>query len=312
VIPAIPVTAQIADPELEVRMARVLDRIEHRQTGLGLRFWWPPLWLEVTMTGPDSDLWPAGAGPAKSWDWQSSHTCAEAEELLDRGADDDELVIAVGRYAIENLILNAVHEIGEWLRFDGERIFPAHLPDGCSASGPDEQGNGAVRLTVTFPSEPPVPAAGSSRAAVGPVLPMDVVGAQRFTYLPGTDVSYDAAGPVIQRHVPGRPPARWACAWSPATVEAVASGAGADEVTIDVQRDVHRALVSHEADRICRAFHIDGRRCWWLAGHQQPSGPGSGTGRLPEGRPLEVETAYIPLTVTLTPTPPDEPGGLDR
>jgi hypothetical protein len=31
-----------------------------------------------------------------------------------------------------------------------------------------------------------------------------------------------------------------------------------------VGRDVHRALVLHEADRICRAFHVDGRRPWTL------------------------------------------------
>jgi hypothetical protein len=32
-----------------------------------------------------------------------------------------------------------------------------------------------------------------------------------------------------------------------------------------VGRDVHRALVLHEADRICRALHIDGSRVWTLA-----------------------------------------------
>ena len=43
----------------QARWVRILDRIEHRQPDVGLRFWGLPLWLEVTMTGPDSDRWPA-------------------------------------------------------------------------------------------------------------------------------------------------------------------------------------------------------------------------------------------------------------
>jgi hypothetical protein len=72
------------------------------------------------MTGPYSDRWPANPGRNDSWNWQSTETCVEAERLLDQGTDDDQVVVAVDRYTIENLILNAVHEIGEWLRFDGQ------------------------------------------------------------------------------------------------------------------------------------------------------------------------------------------------
>jgi hypothetical protein len=42
------------------------------------------------------------------------------------------------------------------------------------------------------------------------------------------------------------------------------SADGPDLVAL-VGRDVHSALVSHEADRICRAFHIDGSRPWNVA-----------------------------------------------
>lgn len=56
------------------------------------------------------------SGPALN---ESAPTCVGAERLFDDGADDDQLVMAVGRYTIENLILDAVHQIGDWFRFDG-------------------------------------------------------------------------------------------------------------------------------------------------------------------------------------------------
>ena len=152
--------AENVNPDWPVaRWGRILDRVELRQAGLGLKFWGPPLWLEVTMTGPDSDRWPANPEGNDSWNWLSTETCSEAERLFDRGADDDQLVVAVGRYTVENLILNAVHEIGEWLRFDGQRVFPAHLSAEASATAADGQGNGSVQLTVTFrPPLRPTPA----------------------------------------------------------------------------------------------------------------------------------------------------------
>ena len=121
--------------------------------------WGPPLWLEVTMCRPDSDRWPANTQRNESWNWQSPETCAEAENLFDQAADDDQLLIAVGRYTVLNLILNAVHEIGEWFRFDGRRVFPAHPSARASSGASDGQGNGSVQLTVTFsPPARPTPA----------------------------------------------------------------------------------------------------------------------------------------------------------
>ena len=90
------------------------------------------------MKGPDSDLWFLAGQADREWDWQSSAPCPEVAELSDTGADDDELLAPVSRYTIENLILNAAHEIGEWLRLDGQRLFPAHpsrpLPGEASPS----------------------------------------------------------------------------------------------------------------------------------------------------------------------------------
>ena len=48
----------------------------------------------------------------RSWDWQSVAPCREVAELAAAGADDDALLAAAGRYASENLFLNATHEIG--------------------------------------------------------------------------------------------------------------------------------------------------------------------------------------------------------
>ncbi len=254
----------------QTRWARLVDRVELRQAGLGLKFWGPPLWLEVTMSGPDSDRWPANAEGTESWNWQSPETCVEAEDLLDQAADDDQLVIAVARYTVENLILNAVHEIGEWLRFDGRRVFPAHLAPQASSGAADGQGNGSVHLTVAFsPPVQPTPAV--------PVAQPDPLRAQRqlrrltelaepsrFTYLPGTAFDYDAAGPIIRLYCEDRPATGWRWGWSSATLDAVQSDADAETVIGFVGRDIHGALVAWEADRICRAFHIDRRRRWRL------------------------------------------------
>jgi hypothetical protein len=54
-----------------------------------------------------------------------------------------------------------------------------------------------------------------------------------------------------------------------------------DPVTSEMRgRDVHRMLVLHEADRMCRAFYVDGRRPWRLATCGQElrqAGPGAGS-----------------------------------
>lgn len=261
------------------RWGRILDRIELRQAGLGLKFWGPPLWLEVTMTGPDSDRWPANPERDDSWNWLSTETCFEAERLFDQGADDDQLVVAVGRYTVENLILNAVHEIGEWLRFDGRRVFPAHLFSQGSPPSADGQGNGSVQLKVTFrPPARPTPAFRSHRpvddvSAQGQLrLLTELAGPSRFTYLPGTAVHYHAAGPVIRLHSNGGPATGWRSIWSTGTLDALRNHADAETLIGAVQRDVHGAVVAWETDRICRAFYIDRRRPWGLAAPEPPLG----------------------------------------
>ena len=256
----------------QARWGRILDRVELRQAALGLKFWGPPLWLEVTMTGPDSDRWPANPEGNASWNWLSTEACFEAERLLVQGADDDQLVVAVGRYTVENLILNAVHEIGEWLRFDGRRVFPAHPSSQGSPAVADGQGNGSVQLMVTFrPPARPTPAFRACQSvddvsAQGQLRRLrELAGPSRFTYLPGTAVQYHAAGPVIRLHSNGASTTGWRSRWSPATLDAVRNDADAQTLIGAVQRDVHGAVVAWEADRICRAFYIDRRRPWRLA-----------------------------------------------
>jgi hypothetical protein len=256
------------DPDWDQeRWVNILDRIEHRDPDVGLRFWGPPLWLEVTMVGPDSDRWPTISEQATTWDWQSDAPCVEATALADEGADDDRLLNVVSRYTIENLILNAVHEIGEWFRFDGQRVFPAHRPRAAAPSDRDDQGNGSVTLQVAFGGtpqrsdwSPSVSAPNQQRAGrlVGRLT--EAAAASRFTYLPGTAISYDVAGPVIRRWSEPEPTASSRFAWSSSTLRAEGAD-GADLVAL-VSRDVHGALVSHEVDRICRAFHVDGSRRW--------------------------------------------------
>ena len=253
----------------EARWARILDRIEHRQAELGLRYWGPPLWLEVTMSGPDSDQWPGRSEYTESWDWQSSRSCDEATSLLLAGADDDELLLAVSRYTIENLILNAVHEVGEWFRFDGRRVFPAHTQVVATSRQAAGQGNGDVALEFTFSSLPP-----TNSPPVGPDVALDAsrlrrlgeaAPATRFTYLPAVAVHHRAAGPVISCHTLGRPPAEWSAGWSTLTLDALDRVGGAEELLTCVQRDVHAALIGWEAMQICQAFHVDGRTPWHLA-----------------------------------------------
>lgn len=265
----------------QARWARILDRLELRQADIGLKFWGPPLWLEVTMTGPDSDRWPANPGQSDSWNWQSTETCVEAETLFDQGANDDQLVVAVGRYTVENLILNAIHEIGEWLRFDGRRVFPAHPSAQKSPAADDTQGNGSVQLAATFtPSAPLTPPAVRAHEAVEETRSQrqlrrltELAGPpSRFTYLPRTAVHYHAAGPIIRLHPDDGPATGWRSIWSTATLDAVHNDADAETLIGAVQRDVHGALVAWEADRICRAFYIDDRRPWRVSVAGMPLG----------------------------------------
>jgi hypothetical protein len=252
----------VTAPVPSERWRTILDRIEHRQLGVGLRFWGPPLWLEVTMEGPDSDRWPVVGDEAASWNWQSNECCDEADALAVAGADDDEILAVVARYTIENLILNAVHEIGEWLRLDGERVFPAHVGRGAEAVVSADQGNGSVTCTITFDDvvagSPPPALERRTRGPADAVLP------SRFTYLPGTTIAYGDDGPIVERWAPDEDAVVRRSVWSPETMDAVRTESAGDVALI--ARDVHVALVSHEADRICRSFHVDGARRWKLAG----------------------------------------------
>jgi len=298
---------------VEARWVKILDRIEHRQPDVGLRFWGPPLWLEVTMTGPDSDLWPA-ISESTAWDWQSSAPCTEAAALADDGADDDRLLAVVSRYTIENLILNAVHEIGEWFRLDGRRLFPAHSSVAAAPSDADEQGNGAVTVHLTFGPTAHLPGA----VATGPPSEhrsdahlvsrlAELAAPSRFTYLPGTTIAYEAGGPVIRRWSGGERGRVWRSTWSSSTLEAVAAGSA--DVLALVGRDVHRALVAHEADRICRAFHVDGRRPWGLGDRGFALGADPPDADAPDAQLLSIDIDYPHTSDCDTPAGTRRPRG---
>jgi hypothetical protein len=92
----------------------------------------------------------------------------------------------------------------------------------------------------------------------------------RFTYLPGTTILYEVSGPVIQRWSGRDLTAAWRSTWSTATREAARTEALG--LVALIGRDVHRAIVSHEADRICQAFYLLGSRPWRLAGPGAPLG----------------------------------------
>jgi hypothetical protein len=206
------------------------------------------------MEGPDADQWPTVTART-AWDWQSNAPCTEAAELAASGADEARILPVVARYTIENLILNAVHEVGEWLRVDGHRVFPPH-PEPAATGG--DQGNGSVTLQFTYGTDvSPSGAVGGPELATSPSQSRRLVGSLplSFTYLPQTSISYDEVGPMVTRW--SQPHAPWRSSWSPSS-----SRLGTSET---VERGVHRMLVLHEADRICRAFHVDGRRPWRLA-----------------------------------------------
>lgn len=274
------------------RWATLLDRIDVRLGDVGLKYWGPPLWLEVTMTGPDSDLWPTVSSQEHSWNWQSSDACTKVAEMANSGAGDDELLALAGRYTLENLVLNAVHEIGEWLRLDGKRLFHSHAPLGPSAGPTSDQGNGPVEISFSY-------ATGEARGQPGgnpaepstfeaPFAGPQARGAGRFTYLPGVSIAFTTDGPLVD-NATGRVPSgagspgvdalalQPGVTWSQRTLQAVALG---EETGLRASaRDVHRALVAYETQRICGALYIDSRTQWHLDGVYEadavsPKGPG--------------------------------------
>lgn len=57
--------------------------------------------------------------------------------------------------------------------------------------------------------------------------------------------------------------------------ESIAAAVAVDSIAPleGVAEDVHRALVHYEADRVCRAFHVDGHRTWTVvSGRSLPRG----------------------------------------
>jgi hypothetical protein len=279
------------------RWATVLNRMEHRQAGVGLRFWGPPLWLEVTMTGPDSDTWATATvdgGADRSWDWQAEQACEQAAVAVAAGADDDALLDVASRYTLENLVLNATHEVGEWLRFDTRRIFSAHLvATGTEALllGPGRQGNGAVAVEVEFAPTAPSPPAATSGPGAGAAVAARAassVGAWRYTFLPGTGISLGPAGPAVTGNW------SWATAWSEDTITCLG---GPDEAFVAaVHADVHRMLIRAEAARICDAFHVDGRARWYLRPDDDPeraSRLASGMATTADRSPVDVKVRIV-------------------
>jgi hypothetical protein len=258
------------------------------------------------MQGPDSDLWPAIAHEDQEWNWQSSAPCTDVAVLDGDIEDTDHLLTAIGRYTVENLILNAVHEIGEWLRFDGQRLFPTHLPQVAPLDNGDEQGNGAVQLKMTSVRQTQVSPVLLDGLAVNDSRAEALVGrlaacaaGPRFTHLPETTISFEAAGPVVQTGQGGGESAVWRSAWSTSTLEA--ASAPMEELIKLVGQDVHRALVFSEADRICRAFHVDGQRPWHLSA--RPHGAEQ-NGKEGQGEALDISVTYSSGSLTPRIGPP--------
>jgi hypothetical protein len=291
----------------EARWLRILDRIEHRDTEVGLRFWGPPLWLEVTMTGPDSASWAVAAAtalPQQSWDWQSGTVGEEAMRLVEGDADDVALLAAASRYTFENLVLNATHETGEWLRLDGRRLYPPHggspqaFGSPWQAAGDGRQGNGQVVVQVQFdaPAKARVPAEGmacpvANRAA-------EVIASWRFTFLPGTSIAYGDMGPHLVDERPGAPDS-YQGTWSAATRRALNGPSDAFSATL--QEDVHRMVIRAEVERICHAFHVDGRQAWYLESETSPTPRRSHDDFGSTGKQVTVQVTYSPHEATRRP-----------
>ena len=260
------------------------------------------------MTGPDSAEWAtaaSGGADERSSDWQSDAPCDEAVRLAAQGASDDELLAAVSACTFTNLVRDATREIGEWLRFDADRLFAAHGssrpagPDGVAASDDGAQGNGAVTVLIHFD--------GGGLDLSGPEDVADPVAARRvtaragalaapwrFSCLPGLSVDFAERGPVVVDTTPC-PPGRsraGASGWAPSTVAALDAPDG--DFVEAVQRDVHLALIRSETRRICRAFHVDGHRPWWLPSDARSGVAWHAAVERHRGLPVALAVGYAP------------------
>ena len=321
--PVVPVGVAGGDSQIDGswdqrRWARILDRMDFRQAGIGLRFWGPPLWLEVTMTGPDSDSWwAAAAGDVRdqSWNWHSNTSCCEAMRLASTGAGDDVPLSAISRYTLENLVLNAAHEIGGWFPFDGRRLFVAHRsraqPPRAAGEVIDDrtQENGIVRIDVNFdPDSSDLVSAGPVHvpddiASVGtPERAAELAAGWRFSYTPGKTVLLATAGPGIADTTgnSGAPRSVWGTTWSIASYQTL--DAPPDKFVAAVQRDVHRALIRYETAVICDNFYVDGRRPWYLNPEPGPKTAITSTEDRANRDPVTVSIAY---GAELSPEDPD-------
>jgi hypothetical protein len=119
---------------------------------------------------------------------------------------------------------------------------------------------------------------------------IDCAAGPRFTHLPDTIISFEAAGPVIRTGRGGGAITVWRAAWSRSTIEA--AGVPTEELITLVGQDVHRALVFSEADRICRAFHVDGRRPWRISTPTRPPGTGQDDDADGHGEFLDISISY--------------------
>jgi hypothetical protein len=240
-----------------------------------------------------------GQLPERSWDWQSCDACEEVMLLAEEGAGDDTLLAVASRYTFENLVLNATHEIGEWFRFDARRVFPSHGGPRLIAGTPWQivgdgvQGNGAVTVRVQFAVSTTTDGSRREGAVSGVAeRAAEQAACWRFSYLPGTSITFSAQGPILidEREGTGDWLVSAETVWSEATRQRL--DGPIDTFVSAVQRDVHRMLIRAETERVCRAFFVDGRRQWHLCDDEPPGVSDSIVQRERDGDVIAVLVSY--------------------
>lgn len=274
--------------DVDAVVAQASDRIRFTHPDVHLSI--SPAATELTWRGPDSD---DPAGPVRDWDWLSAPDTTGLVELerlaVSRtAAAADEVVRLLTRRAHQALALNAVHEVGEWLKLNGVRPFGPHTPirdrltgqvvPGGVDDGP--QGNGAVLLELAYDAHlpeaaPTVPAPTPTAGALEWLC--QCLAACRFsdafTYRPGSRVEITPGGPrlVVDDLLDARTGARTTATldrrWSSSVLEAATALHGAAPESLawnvlarQVARDVHRTLVIFEIHEIGEHLLVDGSR----------------------------------------------------